>query len=166
MKVQEPGFENSPRHVLMKAASWHLLMKIGESALQSIVRPLLPDPQPVSALQLAMHGDFVSMLVPDGAAGVAMSTVGIGQSGPQPFGKIVAHDDLPVAKRRSEQLGRSLNTSTSFPYKVVFKGEIVPNDASGEGHGSGETESEVGGQTERSFDDWTSVPPVPVDPMV
>ena len=130
MKVQVVGFDNCPRHQLAKASGWHLHQGIGESCIQSVVRPLLDDSRPVSALQLALHGDFVSILVRDlkSPSGVTLSTVGVGQHAPQPFGKVVIHDDLLAdATRRAAQLSRSLNLDSGLPFRLVFRADFVSN---------------------------------------
>jgi hypothetical protein len=155
MKVQVVGFDNCPRHQLAKASGWHLHQGIGESCIQSVVRPLLDDSRPVSALQLALHGDFVSILVRDlkSPSGVTLSTVGVGQHAPQPFGKVVIHDDLLAdATSRAAQLSRSLNVDPRLPYRVVFRADIVSNvDAAAMGGEDVPEESEGDGETERSY---------------
>ena len=153
MKVQVVGFDNCPRHQLAKASGWHPHQGIGESCIQSVVRPLLDDSRPVSALQLALHGDFVSILVRDlkSPSGVTLSTVGVGQHAPQPFGKVVIHDDLLAdATRRAAQLSRSLNVDPRLPYRVVFRADIVSN-AEAMGGEDVPDGSEGDGETERSF---------------
>ena len=116
---------------------------------------MLDDSRPVSALQLALYGDFVSILVRDlkSPSGVTLSTVGVGQHAPQPFGKVVIHDDLLTdATRRAAQLGRSLNVDPRLPYRVVFRADIVSNvDAAAMGGEDVPDESEGDGETERSY---------------
>jgi hypothetical protein len=155
MKVQVVGFDNCPRHQLAKASGWHLHQGIGESCIQSVVRPLLDDSRPVSALQLALHGDFVSILVRDlkSPSGVTLSTVGVGQHAPQPFGKVVIHDDLLAdATSRAAQLSRSLNPDSGLPFRLVFRADFVSNvDTAATVGEDVPDESEGDGATERSY---------------
>jgi hypothetical protein len=155
LKSQVPGFDQSPRHRLAQLSGWHLHHSVGESCLEAVIRPLLDDRHPVSAMSLALHGDYVSVLVRDSKSpsGVTLATVGVGQHSPQPFGKTVIHDDLlSDAKERASQLSRVLNPDAGLPFRLAFQAVFVPNEVTvAPGGVDVPDESEGDDATERSY---------------
>ena len=116
---------------------------------------MLDDSRPVSAMQLALHGDYVSVLVRDSKSpsGVTLATVGVGQHSPQPFGKTVIHDDLlSDATTRASQLSRILNPEEGLPFRLAFQAVFLPNEVTvAPGGVEVPDESEGDGATERSY---------------
>jgi hypothetical protein len=155
LKSQVPGFDQSPRHRLAQLSGWHLHHSVGESCLEAVIRPLLDDRHPVSAMSLALHGDYVSVLVRDSKSpsGVTLATVGVGQHSPQPFGKTVIHDDLLAdATTRASQLSRILNPDAGLPFRLAFQAVFVPNEVTvAPGGVDVPDESEGDDATERSY---------------
>ena len=132
LKSQVPGFDASPRHRLAQESGWHLHNQVGETCLETVIRPWLDDRHPVSAMSLALPGDFVSVLSRDAQSpdGVRLSSVAVGQYSPVPFGKTVIDDDLlSSAKERSAQLRRLLNVGSGrLPFSLSFQAVIIPNE--------------------------------------
>jgi hypothetical protein len=131
LKSQVPGFDGSPRHLLAKQSGWHLHQSVGETCLETVIRPWRDDRHPVSSMSLALPGDYVSVLTRDSQSpsGVTLSTVAVGQYSPVPFGKTVIHDDLlSDAKERASQLRRLLNPASGLPFSLAFQAVIIPNE--------------------------------------
>jgi hypothetical protein len=105
-------------------------------------------------MSLALHGDYVSVLVRDSQSpsGVTLATVAVGQNSPVPFGKTVIHDDLlSDAKERASQLSRVLNPDSGLSFRLAFQAVIIPNEVTvAPGGVDAPDESGGGGATERS----------------